>query len=56
MGSAYMVRQCLPELAVDERYDTAGVFWCATVILAVGTLVQLVLERYMTLMDKTDLA
>ena len=33
-GVAYMVCQRFPELAVDERYDAAGVFWCAAVILA----------------------
>lgn len=32
---AYVVCQCLPELAVDERHDSAGIFWCAAVILAV---------------------
>lgn len=39
-----MVCQCFPELAVDERYDAAGVFWCATVILAVTMSVWSVLK------------
>ena len=54
--SAYMVCKCFPELAVDERYDAAGVFWCATVILAMSILASLILVKYLVLIDKTDLA
>ena len=51
-----MVCQCFPELTVDERYDAAGVFWCATVILAMSILASLILVKYLVLIDKTDLA
>jgi len=54
--AAYMVCQCFPELTVDERYDAAGVFWCATVILAMSILASLILVKYLVLIDKTDLA
>lgn len=43
---AYMVCKRFPELAVDERYDAAGVFWCAAVILAVLISVWFVLEDF----------
>ena len=44
-GMAYMVCQRFPELAVDERYDAAGVFWCAAVILAISISVWFALEN-----------
>lgn len=28
-----MIRQSLPELAVDERHHSTGIFWCAAVVL-----------------------
>lgn len=31
-----MVCKRFPKLAVYERHDAAGVFWCAAVILAVS--------------------
>jgi hypothetical protein len=48
---AYMVCQCFPELAVDERYDAAGVFWCAAVILANINISMVVLEKSMVGID-----
>jgi hypothetical protein len=52
-----MVCQCFPELAVDERYDAAGVFWCAAVILAMIDISMVALENaWCCLMGKTDLA
>lgn len=44
-AGAYMVCQRFPELAVDERYDAAGVFWCAAVILAISISVWFALEN-----------
>lgn len=49
-----MVCQCFPELAVDERYDAAGVFWCAAVILAVTISVWSVFEVCIVLIDGYD--
>ena len=52
--AAYMVCQCFPELAVDERYDAAGVFWRAAVILAVTISVWSVFEVCIVLIDGYD--
>jgi hypothetical protein len=41
-------------LAVDERYDAAGVFWCAAVILAVIDISMVRLGKYMVLIDEHD--
>ena len=49
-----MVCQCFPELTVDERNDAAGIFWCATVILAVSVSVWSVLEECILLIDGHD--
>lgn len=29
----YMISQSLPQLSVNERNDSAGIFWCAAVVL-----------------------
>jgi hypothetical protein len=46
-----MVCQRFPELAVDERYDAAGVLWCAAVILANINISMAALENCMILVD-----
>jgi flagellar biosynthesis protein FliQ len=53
-----MVCQRFPELAVDERYDAAGVFWCAAMILAmlVSVLISSIERACIALIDETDLA
>jgi hypothetical protein len=46
-----MVCQRFPELAVDERYDAAGVLWCAAVILANINISMVALENCNILVD-----
>ena len=51
-----MVCQGFPELAVDERNDTTGVFWCAAVILANIDISMDRLGKFVVSKDKPDLA